>query len=118
MPVSYAALISRILYLITFQDANIYSVDSAFIRDNAKKVLAASDIDYLKRAQLRGRLFQEGSSTDETAYGAISSVFTEFYVDHKEPFEVLEKFKAKGRWCLGDLLDGHEYLALFSVAPL
>jgi hypothetical protein len=84
-----------------------------FIRINAEKVLNASNISYLKSAQLRGTLFQAGSDT-----GAVSSVFTDFYVDHEEPLEVLDKFKARGQWCLGKLLDGHEYLALFPVPPL
>jgi hypothetical protein len=35
---------------------------------------------------------------------APGTVFTEFYVDHKEPLEVLDKFRVKGKWCLGDLL--------------
>lgn len=96
-----------------FQDVSVYGVDLSFIRDKAAKVLAASTIDYLKTAQLCGNLFQEGSDT-----GAVSSVFTEFYVDHAEPLEALDKFKARGKWCLGELLDGHEYLAIFPVAPL
>jgi len=78
-----------------------------------EKVLTASDIIYLKGAQLRGSIFQEDNDS-----GAISSVFTEFYVDHDEPLEALAKFKAKGKWCLGELLKGHEYLAIFPVMPL
>ena len=50
--------------------------------------------------------------------GAISSVFTEFYVDYEELLEVLDKFKACSQWCLGELLDGHEYLALVPVLQL
>ena len=75
--------------------------------------MLSSTIDYLKTAQLRGELFQENSDT-----GAVSSIFTEFYVDHAEPLEALDKFKARGRWCLGKLLEGHKYLALFPVSPL
>ena len=86
-----------------------------FIHDNAKKILAASDISYLKAVHLHGSLFQE---VEEVAPGTISSVFTEFYVNHEEPLEVLGKVRAKEKWCLGDLLDGHEFLALFSVMPL
>ena len=86
-----------------------------FICDNAKKILAASDSSYLKAAHLCGSLFQE---VEEVAPGTVSSVFTDFYVNHEEAWEVLGKFRAKGKWCLGDLLDGHEFLALFSVIPL
>jgi len=101
--------------LAKYANANVHSIDLDFIRDNAKNVLAASDIGYLKAAQLRGNLFQEVEEMDP---GTVFSVFTEFYVDHKEPLEVLDKFRAKGKWCLGDLLDGHEFLALFPVVPL
>ena len=50
--------------------------------------------------------------------GAVSSAFTKFYVDHKEPLEALDNFKEKGAWCLGELLEGHEYRVLFPVATL
>jgi hypothetical protein len=94
------------------QDVDVYAVNLSFIRANAVKVLEASTVDYLKSAQLRGDLFQENADT-----GAISSAFTEFYVDHAEPSEALAKFKTRGKWCLGELLEGHEYLALFPVSP-
>lgn len=95
---------------MTLQDIDIYSVDLPFIRDNAAKVLAATHIKYIKNAPLHGILFEGGCDT-----GVVSSAFTRFYVDHTEPMEVLEKFKARGKWCLGELLDGHEFLALFPV---
>lgn len=41
-------------------------------------------------------------------------MYTEFYVDHTEPLEALEVFKKRG-WCLGELLDGHEYLVILPV---
>ena len=75
----------------------------------------ASNISYLKAVHLHGRLFQE---IEEVAPGTVSSVFMQFYVNHEEPLEVLSKFRAKGKQCLGDLLNGHEFLALFSVTPL
>ena len=88
-------------------------VDMNFICDNAAKILAASDVSYLKSVQLRGSIFEADCNT-----GAVSSVFTEFYVDHDEPLEALDKFKVCGPWCLGDLLDGHEYLVVFPAPPL
>ena len=84
-----------------------------FIRDNAAKILATSDVSYLKSTQLRGLIFKADCNM-----GAVSSVFTEFYVDHDEPLEALDKFKVRGPWCLGDLLDGHEYLVVFPALPL
>ena len=82
----------------------------AFIRNHAERILASSSVNYLKAAQLRGSLFQADCDS-----GAVSSVFTSFYVDHKEPLEALKQYKAKGRWSLGDLLEGHEFLAIFPV---
>ncbi|KIM91127.1 hypothetical protein PILCRDRAFT_1330 [Piloderma croceum F 1598] len=99
--------------LAKYANVGIYSIDLDFIHTNAEKVLTASNISYLKSAQPCGTLFQVDCDT-----GAVSSMFTEFYVDHEEPLEVLDKFKAHGQWCLGELLEGHEYLALFPVAPL
>ncbi|KAG1731980.1 uncharacterized protein EDB91DRAFT_1152670 [Suillus paluster] len=99
--------------LAKYSDVGVYAVDLSFIRENAARILEASAVDYLKSVQLRGDLFQENAGTD-----AVSSMFTEFYVDHAEPSKVLEKFKVRGKWCLGELLEGHEYLALFPVSPL
>ena len=96
-----------------FIGVNIYSANLNFIHDVVTKIILASHISYLETAQLTGSVFNEG---DES--GAVSSVFTAFYVDHVEPLEALEKFKLRGRWCLGELLDGHKYLAIFPVEPL
>lgn len=98
--------------LAKYANVGVYAVDLSFIREHAAKALEASPIDYIKSAQLRGDLFQENSDT-----GAVSSAFTEFYVDHAEPLKALEQFKAKGRWCLGELQEGHEWLVLFPVSP-
>ena len=95
---------------MAFPGASIYDVDLDFISRNAKKVLEASNIGYLKAAKLWGSIFQAGGDT-----GAVSSVFTEFYVDHDEPLEALDRFKARSQWRLGELLDGHEYLVLFPI---
>lgn len=82
--------VSEISQLTIFQGIGVYSIDTNFIRENAAKVLEATDVQYLQRAQLRGSLFQEDCNS-----GAVSSVFTEFYVDHREPLEALDEFKAK-----------------------
>ncbi|KAG1814629.1 uncharacterized protein BJ212DRAFT_1274027 [Suillus subaureus] len=93
--------------------ANIKDVELDFICQYAKGILASSPISYLKATQLRGSLFQD--SYDNRA---ISSVFTKFYVDHTEPLAVLEQYKKKGQWCLDELLDRHEFLAVFPIAPV
>jgi hypothetical protein len=92
------------------QDVKIDGIDTKFICDNAKKILEASPVGYLKSAKLRGSLFQDDHNS-----GVISSVDTQFYVDHKEPLEALEVYKGEGRWCLGELLDGHEFLVVSQV---
>ncbi|KAG1885931.1 uncharacterized protein F5891DRAFT_968999 [Suillus fuscotomentosus] len=99
--------------LVKYASANIKDIELDFIRQHAKGILASSPITYLQAAQLSGSLFQDSSTSD-----AISSVFTEFYVDHTEPLTVLEQYKKKGQWCLGELLGGHEFLAVFPIAPV
>ncbi|KAL7627323.1 hypothetical protein AAE478_001515 [Parahypoxylon ruwenzoriense] len=42
-------------------------------------------------------------------------VDSNFFVDHTEPLEALAWLKEAGEWPLGDLPDGHEFLALFDV---
>lgn len=96
-----------------YQAANLYDIDLTFIRDHAEAILTSSSITYLRAAQLKGSIFQ--ADCDD---GAVSSVFTSFYVDHAEPLEALEQYKAKGQWGLGELLDGHEFLAIFPVIPM
>ncbi|KAG1847646.1 hypothetical protein DFJ58DRAFT_663154 [Suillus subalutaceus] len=99
--------------LVKYAAANIKDIELDFIRQHAKGILASSPISYLKAAQLRGSLFQDSCDN-----GAISSVFTKFYVDHTEPLAVLEQYKKTGQWCLGELLNGHEFLAVFPIAPM
>ena len=88
-------------------------VDMDFICDNAAKILATSDVIYLKSVQLCGLIFEADCNT-----GAVLSVVTEFYVNHDEALKALDKFKVCGPWCLGDLPDGHEYLVIFPSLPL
>ena len=63
--------------------------------------------------KLRGSLFKDVEVAPEP--GVISLVFTEFYVDHEEPLAALQTFKNTGKWSLGELLDGHEYLIILAV---
>ncbi|KAG2050619.1 hypothetical protein BDR06DRAFT_891346, partial [Suillus hirtellus] len=104
--------------LAKYASANIKDVELDFICQHAKGILASSPIIYLQAAQLRGLLFQDSSTSDAFVTDAILSVFTEFYIDHTEPLAVLEQYKKKGQWCLGELLDGHEFLAVFPIAPV
>ena len=57
-------------------------VNMDFICDNAVKILATSNVSYLDSTQLCGSIFQVDCNT-----GAVSSVFTEFSIDHEELLE-------------------------------
>ena len=87
-------------------------VDTTFISQHAKNIFSVTLIEYLKDIKLQGSLFE-----DKGEPGVISSVYTEFFVDHTEPLEALEILKKWG-WCLGELLDGHEYLIILPVLDI
>lgn len=87
------------------------TLDTKFISANAAIILGSTPISYLKTAKLRGSLFEDAADAD-----TVSSVHTEFYVDHTEPRAALRRWREREgsdiRWPLGSLLDGHEYLML------
>lgn len=76
-----------------------------FSRDNAEAIMKESPISYVKEAEIHGSLFDS-----EDKSGAISSVYTKFFVEHTEPLKVLAKVREELDWPLGELLDGHEFL--------
>ena len=61
--------------------------------------------------QLHGSLFEK----DCVPSGAVSTLYTEFYVNHDEPLAALQIFKASRKWPLGELLEGHEFLIIVPV---
>jgi len=71
-----------------FTSINIKSIDTEFIRINAKNILKATTVEYLKTAELRGSLFE-----DNPKPGVISSADTQFFVDHTEPLVALKVFQ-------------------------
>jgi len=85
------------------------SVDLSFIKSHAPLVIAATPVNYLKTAQLRGTLFEENPADPAT----VSSAFTDFYVKHDEPLEVLKVYESV--WPFGALLEGHEFFVLVKV---
>ncbi|KAF8548633.1 hypothetical protein OG21DRAFT_1479135 [Imleria badia] len=99
--------------LAKYASVAIQSVNTLFYRDIANSIIKKSPVKYLQEAELCGSLFEEDCTS-----GAISSVFTGFYVDHDEPLEALSVYKARGQWVLGELLDGHEFLTILPMAPL
>jgi len=97
--------------LAKYANVKIDNVDLSFCHENAKLIFEASPVDYVRAMQPRGSLFEKDCTS-----GAISSVNTEFYVDHDEPLAVLQTFKASGKWSLGELLEGHEFLIIVPVS--
>ena len=71
-------------------------------------IIDTSPVSYLKNAKLHGSLFQDGTD------GAVSSVNTEFFVDHDEPLQTLKRWEERQdmAWPLGELPEGHEFYAL------
>jgi hypothetical protein len=45
----------------------------------------------------------------------VSSVDTNFFVDHTEPLEALAFVKENMDWPLGELIDGHEFLLILEA---
>jgi hypothetical protein len=88
----------------------INTVAVSFIRDNAEAVTKVSPISYVRDAELRGSLFDP-----EDTSGVISSVYTNFFVDHTEPLEALAWVQEGLDWPLGELLDGYEFLLMTEV---
>ena len=76
-------------YILLCVDANslidgIGTVAVSFIRDNAKAFINMSPISYIKNAKLQGSLFDVKDTS-----GLVSSVYTDFFVDHTELLEAL-----------------------------
>lgn len=88
----------------------INSVAVGFIRDNAEAIMKVSPITYVKGAELRGSLFDP-----EDASGVVSSVYTNFFVDHTKPLKALAWVREGLDWPLGELLDGYEFLLMIEV---
>lgn len=75
-------------------------------KEHAEPIMQSSPVRYVRTATLRGSLFEE-----DPADAAVCCANTSFWVDHKEPMEVLEAVRVRG-WPFGQLPDGHEFLAM------
>lgn len=73
------SLLQYLPQLNEFTDVKIESINLMFCCHNTQKIIEASPVNYVRKMQLHGSLFEEGCTS-----GAISAVYTEFYVDHKE----------------------------------
>ncbi|KAI1935012.1 hypothetical protein LOZ66_005561 [Ophidiomyces ophidiicola] len=87
--------------------ASIEKVALEFARQNAKSIMQASPISYIREAKLCGTLFDPQDST-----GIVCGVNTGFFVDHDEPLEALELVQENWEWPLGELPDGYEFLLI------
>jgi hypothetical protein len=72
--------------------------------------MKTSPIRYVKNAKLCGSLFKP-----EDASGLVSTVNTDFWVDHTEPLEALAWARDVGDWPLGELHDGHEFILVLEA---
>ena len=92
------------------QDLHVGSVDTKFIQDNTRKILAATPIPRLKKRPLHGSLFE-----DDCVTNAVSLINTQFYVNQSQALEALDNYKKEKQWCLGDLFEGHEYVLVLKL---
>jgi hypothetical protein len=88
-PSSYRIQLSLTFVTQTFPLVEFSSLDLTFCQRNAKSILVGSPVAYVKDMELCGSLFEGGCTT-----GAVSCVFTNFYVDHNQPLEALAAYKA------------------------
>ena len=95
---------------VYYTDFAIKSIDLSFCQQNAKAIFKGSPVDYVRNMEPRGSAFEDNCTS-----GAVSCVFTNFYVDHKEPKEALATYKDLGQWPLGEPLEGHEFLIILPV---
>ncbi len=72
--------------------------------------MEASPIRYVRNAKLRGSLFHPDDASE-----VVSSVDTDFWVDHTEPVAALARARRTADWPLGELHDGHEFLLVFEA---
>ena len=94
---------------VTYTDS-IDTVRLDFIQQHAQGILEVSPIRYVREAQLRGSLFDAEDSS-----GIVSSVDTNFWIDHTKPLEALGEVRSFLKWPFGDLRDGYEFLLVIQV---
>jgi hypothetical protein len=63
---------------------SIRTLELSFIGEYAEKIIEASPINYIKDTKLRGSVFTPGDTS-----GLVSSINSEFFVDHNELLEAL-----------------------------
>lgn len=69
----------------------IEEVDLKMAREHARAIMDSSPVSYIKEAVLRGDLFETHGQDN-----IVCCAYTNFWVDHSEPLEVLQAVKARG----------------------
>ena len=82
------------------------------MKENARSIIEASPVGYVRDAKLRGSLFETGDEHD-----LVSNVDTGFFVDHGEPLEALARARKSTDWLLGELLEGNEFILVLQAKP-
>lgn len=98
------------------------ALDLSFIRAHGQAIFAASPVEYISRAHLRGSIFinhrggiQVGGVEDEGGTphdGSVCVADSGFWVDHTEPMAVLASVSEEHEWPLGELPEGCEWVVL------
>ena len=106
-----------LLALLRALDTTLSALDLDFTRTHAPRILAASPVEYIRRAKLRGSLFSNnhGGEQDEGGVqedGSVCVADSGFWVDHTEPMAVLGSVREGRGWPLGELPEGCEWLVL------
>jgi hypothetical protein len=81
------------------------------VKEHAAGIMAASPVQYVKDAKLKGSIF----GLDD---GAVCCADTQFWVDHTEPLAALATVKTKVDWPFGELPEGCEFLVLVKSAEV
>jgi hypothetical protein len=93
----------------------IQSVNLTFAKSAAEYHMVSCPVEYVRTAKAHGSLFRKGDAHDESQVdnGAVSTAFTDFFVDHAEPLKAMERIaKESVKWPFGQLPPGHEFLLL------
>ena len=98
--------------ILALKKASTSLFDENFVRTHLRRILDICNIPYLINRPLVGSLLQQSQQSENECRLQID---TGFYTDHTEPLEALSKLPVDVEWPLGPLLEGHEFVIVFSV---
>lgn len=98
--------------ILALKKASMSLFDENFIRTHITRIINLCNIPYLIDKPLIGSLFQQIRQPGDDVRLQIN---TEFYIDHAEPLEALSNLPVDVEWSLGSLLEGCEFIVVFSV---